>query len=342
MSLTTNTTTNTLELHLSSEDFENLLKEEKLERQDELYQVITEASEEIEQEEEEVTETITSQHSQLSPSTITPVVVKRKRGRPRKAKSTRSLVGSRQGRKARGRNLTSPAQCNTIEDEGDTDSEAKSKRSRKTKVLHNDYVSDFNTSDEEESEKVFNRFSRRGKGRGRGKRRNCEFPEAFSDFFSSCNEILGKSSMHIDNTIFKDLDDDECENEKQNIHKENHEVKDGIDGFIGPGGQTRVQIINTGDLTVIDDQENFIYNIITTTGGQERITPLVIPKMACNVLSKGQDDTLPLPSNTNTDDQGDVKDLFMPGEGVETQPTSKDTQDTQDKERYGIWITMLM
>lgn len=357
--------TKTLELHLSTDALEKLLKDGKLERQsDELYQVMEEAAKEIEEtpdvgaSKEEDKETSTSQNLQLNDPAVTPVVVKRKRGRPRKetylSKTTtstaQSLVHGSQSRKVRGKHLTSPVQSESIEDnfEDDTDTEVKPKRSRKTKILHDDYVADFNTSDEEEGGKIFRKFSGRGRGRGRGKRKNCEFPEAFNDFFSSCNEFFGKKSMLGeecgDHSIFEDLD--EWGDVEQNLPKENrsessrkckHEVKDGIEGVIGPGGQTRVQIVNTGDLTVIDDEENFIYNIITTTGERESITPVIIPKVAGDVVSKGRDDGPPLSSmKPDSDDEGTL-DSVMQGEGKESQATSKETQNKQQqKDRYCI------
>ncbi|KAG0721005.1 hypothetical protein GWK47_047332 [Chionoecetes opilio] len=343
-------TTKTLELHLSSDDLEKLLKDGRLERQsDELYRAMEEASKEMEQIPDTKTikkedkGTSSSQNVQPNASSVTPVVIKRKRGRPRKdtylptttADIAQSLVHDSLPRNARGRNASSPVLSESIEDvDGDSDSEFKHKRSRKSKILHDDYVADFNTSDEEEGSKVFHRLS--GRGRGRGKRKNCEFPESFNDFFSSCNEFFGgkKSTLLddcVDDSIFEDVD--ECGDDEQNIPKETqsgsspqckHEVMDGIEGLIGPGGQTRVQIVNTGDTTVIDDEENYIYNIITTTGEKESITPLVIPKAAGDVVSKGRDEDPPSPKAQSEGEGTD--DSIVQGEDMESQATSKETQ----------------
>lgn len=347
--------TKTLELHLSTDALEKLLKDGKLERQsDELYQVMEEASKAVEQMpdtevmKEEDKETPSSQ---LNASAVTPVVVKRKRGRPRKetylGKNTniaQSLMHGNQTRRVKGKNLTSSAQSESIEEvEYDTDSEIKPKRSRKTKILHDDYVADFNTSDEEEGGKIFRRFAGRGRGKGRGKRKNCEFPEAFNDFFSSCNEFFGRKAMleeeSIDHSIFDDFEgDDELylpnKSQSESSPKCKRELHDGLEGVIGPGGQTRVQIVNTGDTTVIDDEENFIYNIITTTGAKESITPLVVPKVAGDVSSKGLDGGSLLSSVKQDDDDEGTVDSIMQGDGTDFQTTSKKTQNKhQDKDR---------
>lgn len=214
-----------------------------------------------------------SPSSRLSVLSDTPILVKRKRGRPRKSTSANTPPSKHLVRE--NPQQTSSFLSESTEDlaEGDTDSEVKPKRNRRSKVLHDDYVADFNTSDEEEGGEVFRRFSGRGRGRGRGLK--YEFPDAFEDFFSSYNEFFGKQSLSgdesADRDIFKDLD--ECGDGEQSLPKEDMpqgtprgktEGSDTLEGVLGQNGQTHVQIVNSGDTTMIDGKENLIYNIITT------------------------------------------------------------------------------
>lgn len=278
----------------------------------------------------------------------TPIVVKRKRGRPRKGTTSITIPKDLSGLsgEAKGQEQTSSSsQPEGAEDPGDgeTDIEVKPKRNRRSKVLHDDYVADFHTSDEEEE--VSRRFTGRGRGRGRGQRH--EFPEAFDEFFSSYNEFFGKQVLADGKSTFEDQDGGEdrshshpIEDQPQGSPGRSHSGKDVMEGVIGPHGQTHVQIVNTGDTAMIDGKEGLIYNVIATTGETKSITPLVIPKAASGV-GNGEDNIQPSDSG-KTGDGGDSKGTakFISEEGSKSSVSSRVTQDKGHIDRYILQVTL--
>lgn len=278
-----------------------------------------------------------------------PTTVKRKRGRPRKGTTIRKTpppkpLGSI-SRQTKEKELGLSLQSESIEDptEGETDSEVKPKRNRRSKILHDDYVADFNTSDEEEESEMLHRFT--GRGRGRGKGLKSEFPEAFEDFFLSYNEVFGKELISGDESatgsIFGDLDDpgDHAQSlpdelPSQGSQGRRHEVGDMMEGVIGPDRQTQVQIISSGDTTVADGEESLIYNVIVTTGERKSITPIVIPKTTSDVASRGKN-TMPPLSSSQTDTINEGEEIAKPiTEEKSDKPSATSMQNKQHKNRY--------
>ncbi|XP_053635495.1 uncharacterized protein [Cherax quadricarinatus] len=237
------------------------------------------------------------------------VVFKRKRGRPRKGASVPQTMKPQtitinDSQKSSSGPHVGKSTCNTItkslaydstEDPGDaeTDTESKSKRKRRSKVL-NDYVSDFNTSDEEDVNLIndFSKFTHQGRGRGRG--RKSEPSETYDDLFSNYVGVFGKkfslpvNEDFLDDDILEEVNDIEGSiysssifNKSSSINESKpiHEFEDKVEVMLGPGGRTKIQIVYTGKNSIVNDEESLIYHVITTTGKTTSVTPLTIPKL---------------------------------------------------------------
>ncbi|XP_071550586.1 uncharacterized protein Dlip2 [Panulirus ornatus] len=349
-----------VKMNISSDVMEKFLKEGKLEKQSNgSYRVMENVLKEIENsiggQGAKTSEISTAEKSDLNsqsqdvqgtvPSNRT-AVFRRKRGRPRKgtfiprtAQSQETATSSYYPNSpsslqlGKTNNKTSTASLlvyDSTEDPGDaeSDSEYKPKRKRRSKVL-DDYVTDFNTSDEEDVSLTtnFSKFSNRGRGRGRG--RKAESLEAFDeDLFTSYVGVFGKKFSlqedFPDEGMLQEMSDSEEDVPSPssssavkllNTSKQGSNIKDGLEAVLGQDGRTKIQIVNTGETSVVDNEENLIYHVIATTGKTSTITPLRIPKTAeepCEIENKD----FPSTSQTkfNRDEEGRLDaDLELDG-----------------------------
>nr|XP_045601877.1 uncharacterized protein LOC123760327 isoform X2 [Procambarus clarkii] len=332
-----------VKMNISSQVMEKFLKEGKLEKQpsgsyrvtdSEFKEIETSISGEVNSSENNSVGRpdhillSADSHSTLEPSNPA-VVFRRKRGRPRKGtfipQTTQSHTvatnhSSKLSSSSQIGNLTcktsfSPLAYDSTEDPGDaeTDTENKPKRKRRSKIL-DDYVTDFNTSDEEEVNLMnsCSKFTHRGRGRGRG--RKVEPLESLDDdLLTSCVGVFGKKFSLNEDILDEDVLEDMSEIDEDiyspsisnklksfNVTKQGSELKEGIEVVLGPDGKTKIQIVDTGETSVVNDEESLIYHVITTTGKTTNVTPLKIPKMSNDAESEDDDKNLPSTSNTKS------------------------------------------
>ncbi|XP_042868904.1 uncharacterized protein LOC122251224 isoform X2 [Penaeus japonicus] len=310
-----------VKITISPDKIDKFIKERKLQKLPSgAYRVMEDVLKEIEscssERREEVAES--SLKSGGGDAPVSPVAFKRKRGRPRKGTFVPRTVQGKQASSTNGTQIEVTAAgkrilsistnneepvCDSTEaGEVETDSENKPKRRRRSKVL-DDYVADFNTSDEEEG--VFNnrlaKFSGRGRGRGRGRKStSSEVDLRDRDFFSSYIGVFSKKFSLQEDFAEDDMLDVQSESEEDldssespsavrllNILEEGSGPGSGTEMTLGPEGKTKVQIVNTGETSMVNGKENLIYHVITTTGSTSTVTPLTIPKEVSSELNEG-------------------------------------------------------
>lgn len=333
-----------VKMNISSGVMEKFLKEGKLEKQSNgSYRVMENVLKEIENsigsQEAKTPEINTGgkpdhiSQSQCTQGTIPSnrtAVFRRKRGRPRKGTfiprttqsqetATSSYLNQNSasslqiGKKNSKTNTTSLLIYDSTEDPGDAESESeyKPKRKRRSKVL-DDYVTDFNTSDEEDVSLTtnFSKFTNRGRGRGRG--RKVESLEAFDDdLFTSYVGVFGKKFSlqedFPDEGMLEGMSESEGDVHSPssssavkllNTSKQGNNGKDGLEAMLGQDGRTKIQIVNTGETSIVNKEENMIYHVIATTGKTSTITPLRIPKTADDEPSESDKKDFPSTSQT--------------------------------------------
>ncbi|XP_042205915.1 uncharacterized protein LOC121855119 isoform X2 [Homarus americanus] len=318
-------------MNISSDMMEKFLKEGKLEKQASgSYRVMENVFKEIEESicgSEAPAQTTASPSKNLSSPTV---VFRRKRGRPRKgtfiprttpSQDSESVVASHSqascsspqtGKMSSKTSTTMPLIYDSTEDPGDaeTDTDNKPKRKRRSKVL-DDYVADFNTSDEEDMNLTtgFSKFTNRGRGRGRGRR--AEPSLTFDDdLFTSYVSVFGKKFSLQEDFPDEDMLEGMSDNEEDmyspsssnkskllEIAKQGDDIKDRVEAMIGPSGKTKVQIVDTGETSFLNDEENVIYHVITTTGKKTSTIPLLIPKVMDDGESEADSKDLPSTSH---------------------------------------------
>ncbi|XP_069993326.1 uncharacterized protein [Penaeus vannamei] len=99
----------------------------------------------------------------------------------------------------------------------------------------------------------------------------------------------------------------------------------GSEMSLGPEGKTKVQIVNTGETSMVNGKENLIYHVITTTGGTSTVTPLTVPK---EVSSDQNEESEEVPSTSQTEKGGG--DAAVPRQNLKRAAASR-TQSMKNK-----------
>lgn len=347
-----------VKITISPDKIDKFLKEKKiLKLPSGAYSVMEDVLKEIESCSSEGKQEPTQRNSKSGSDAPVPTVAfKRKRGRPRKGTFVPRTVPGKQAVNtnntqievtAAGKRILSistnneePVCDSTEAGEVETDGENKPKRKRRSKVL-DDYVADFNTSDEEEG--VFNnkmtKFSGRGRGRGRGRKSAAsEVDHHDRDFFSSYVGVFSKKFSLQEDLPEDDTFDVQSDSEEDfghseslsavrglNILEEGSGPGSGSEMSLGPEGKTKVQIVNTGETSVVNGKENLIYHVITTTGGTSTVTPLSVPK---EVSSDHNEENEEVASTSQTEKGGG--DATGPGQNLKRAASSR-TQRMKNK-----------
>ncbi|XP_063614890.1 uncharacterized protein LOC134787980 [Penaeus indicus] len=347
-----------VKITISPDKIDKFVKEKKLLKLPSgAYSVMEDVLKEIESCSSEGKQELSQGNSKSGSDAPVPTVAfKRKRGRPRKGTFVPRTVPGKQAANtnntqievtAAGKRILSistnneEAVCDSTEaGDVETDSENKPKRKRRSKVL-DDYVADFNTSDEEEG--VFNtrmtKFSGRGRGRGRGRKSaSSEVDHHDRDFFSSYVGVFSKKFSLQEDIPEDDTFDVQSESEEDfgnpesssairglNILEEGSGPGSGSEMSLGPEGKTKVQIVNTGETSMVNGKENLIYHVITTTGGTSTVTPLSVPK---EVSSDQNEESEEVASTSQTEKGGG--DAAVPGQNLKRAAASR-TQRMKNK-----------
>lgn len=347
-----------LKITISPDKIDKFLKEKKLQKLPSgAYRVMEDVLKEIESCSGEEKQELAQGNSELGCDAPVPTIAfKRKRGRPRKGTFVPRTVPGKQAAStnntqievtAAGKRILSistnnedPVCDSTEAGEVETDGENKPKRKRRSKVL-DDYVADFNTSDEEEG--VFNnrmtKYSGRGRGRGRGRKStSSEVDHHDRDFFSSYVGVFSKKFSLQEDFPEDDMLDVQSESEEDfgnsespsaikglSIMEEGSGPGSGSEMSLGPEGKTKVQIVNTGETSMVNGKENLIYHVITTTGGTSTVTPLTVPK---EVSSDQNEESEEVPSTSQTEKGGG--DAAVPRQNLKRAAASR-TQSMKNK-----------